>query len=69
MISLCNYNIKTLQGVNYSMCFLLVLDEKKIRKGKPIGLPYRGGKMKFVEAVNLIEKKYGIRINKRSVLK
>lgn len=27
---------------------MLILDEKKIRKGKPIGLPYRGSKKNIV---------------------
>ena len=41
---------------------MLTLDEKKIRKGKPIGLPYQGSKKKIskkiVEIINeMVQKK------------
>ena len=38
----------------------LVLDEKKIRKGKPIGLPYQGSKKKISKKiVEIIKQNFG----------
>ena len=44
------------------MCFdlILTLDEKKIRKGKPIGLPYQGSKKKISKKiVEIIKQNFG----------
>ena len=39
---------------------MLILDEKKIRKGKPIGLPYQGSKKKISkEIVEIIKQNFG----------
>ena len=38
----------------------LALDEKKIRKGKPIGLPYQGSKKKISKKiVEIIKQNFG----------
>ena len=45
-----------------SLCFdvILTLDEKKIRKGKPIGLPYQGSKKKISKKiVEIIKQNFG----------
>nr|WP_256592227.1 hypothetical protein [Streptococcus agalactiae] len=40
---------------------MLKLDEKKIRKGKPIGLPYPGSKKKISKKiVEIIKQNFGI---------
>lgn len=40
---------------------MLKLDEKKIRKGKPIGLPYRGSKKKISKKIiEIIKQNFGI---------
>ena len=39
---------------------MLKLDEKKIRKGKPIGLPYQGSKKKISKKiVEIIKQNFG----------
>ena len=39
---------------------MLTLDEKKIRKGKPIGLPYKGSKKKISKKiVEIIKQNFG----------
>lgn len=39
---------------------MLELDEKKIRKGKPIGLPYQGSKKKISKKiVEIIKQNFG----------
>ena len=39
---------------------MLKLDEKKIRKGKPIGLPYHGSKKKISKKiVEIIKQNFG----------
>lgn len=47
----------------WSFCYgdrMLGLDEKKIRKGKPIGLPYRGSKKKISKKiVEIIKQNFG----------
>ena len=47
----------------WSFCYggeMLILDEKKIRKGKPIGLPYRGSKKKVSKKiVEIIKQNFG----------
>ena len=47
----------------WSFCYgdrMLKLDEKKIRKGKPIGLPYRGSKKKISKKIiEIIKQNFG----------
>ena len=39
---------------------MLTLDEKKIRKGKPLGLPYQGSKKKISKKiVEIIKQNFG----------
>ena len=39
---------------------MLTLDEKKIRRGKPIGLPYRGSKKKISKKIiEIIKQNFG----------
>ena len=47
----------------WSFCYgdeMLKLDEKKIRKGKPIGLPYQGSKKKISKKIiEIIKQNFG----------
>ncbi len=47
----------------WSFCYgdeMLTLDEKKIRKGKPLGLPYRGSKKKISKKiVEIVKQNFG----------
>ena len=39
---------------------MLILDEKKIRKGRPVGLPYQGSKKKVAKKiVEIIKQNFG----------
>ena len=47
----------------WSFCYgdrMLTLDEKKIRKGKPLGLPYQGSKKKISKKIiEIIKQNFG----------
>ena len=47
----------------WSFCYgdrMLKLDEKKIRKGKPLGLPYQGSKKKIgKKIIEIIKQNFG----------
>ena len=57
-----NISLEETAGM-WSFCYgdrMLTLDERKIRKGKPIGLPYRGSKKKISKKIiEIIKQNFG----------
>ena len=64
MMNLSCWNLQK-TGINYIKLerqgiLMLKLDEKKIRKGKPIGLPYQGSKKKISKKIiEIIKQNFG----------